>query len=206
MSRLKLPWKQKGRPPSHKSRAMSLQRNSGRESRLLPDSPGVHDCACGTCGPQIIIFQTFLFDSSIPSSITNYTMFYFLTSKSSPKDLWPLRHLIRVTRRHDLTKTILAGNEDFVASSGFISVTSRCAKYLECSAKEQKVIIQSRYNHSKPKLQGLKNVFDEAIKIVLDPKRPKSPKDTKGSCLLQWQHKLFVREERSYLYCLPNVH
>ena len=26
-------------------------------------------------------------------------------SKSDPRDLWPLRHLIRVMRRHDLTKT-----------------------------------------------------------------------------------------------------
>ena len=24
--------------------------------------------------------------------------------KSSPRDLWPLRHLFRVTRRHDMTK------------------------------------------------------------------------------------------------------
>ena len=177
MSRLKLPWKQKARPPSHKSRAMSLQRNSGMESRLLPDSPGVHDCACGTCGPQIIIFQTFLWDSSIPTSFTDYTMFYFLTSKSSPKDLWPLRHLIRVTRRHDLTKTILAGNKDFVASSGFISVTSRCAKYLECSAKEQKVIIQSRYNHSKTQIAGTEKCIWWGNQ---DCSRSKASKGSKG--------------------------
>jgi GTPase SAR1 family protein len=37
-----------------------------------------------------------------------------------------------------------------------------CVKYLECSAKEQ---------------QGLKNVFDESIKIVLNPKGDKSGKE-----------------------------
>ena len=30
--------------------------------------------------------------------------FWFLTLKSNPGDLWPLRQLIRVMRRHDMTK------------------------------------------------------------------------------------------------------
>ena len=54
--------------------------------------------------------QTFVWDSSIPTPVTTYIQtdkgFYFLTLQSNPRDLWPLRHLIRVMRRHDLTKKI----------------------------------------------------------------------------------------------------
>ena len=35
--------------------------------------------------------------------LTNSRYFYFWHTKSDPRDLWPLRHLIRVMRRHDLT-------------------------------------------------------------------------------------------------------
>ena len=34
------------------------------------------------------------------------TIRVFTTLESDPRDLWPLRHLIRVMRRHDLTKKI----------------------------------------------------------------------------------------------------
>ena len=35
----------------------------------------------------------------------------FLTPLSNPRDLWPLRHLIRVMRRHDLTKLTILGHQ-----------------------------------------------------------------------------------------------
>ena len=35
--------------------------------------------------------------------LTQSGYFYFCHTKSDPRDLWRLRHLIRVTRRHDLT-------------------------------------------------------------------------------------------------------
>ena len=35
--------------------------------------------------------------------LTDWQYFYFWHTKSAPRDLWPLRHLIRVMRRHDLT-------------------------------------------------------------------------------------------------------
>ena len=35
---------------------------------------------------------------------TYLSHFWFLTLKSKPRDLWPLRQLFRVMRRHDLTK------------------------------------------------------------------------------------------------------
>ena len=51
--------------------------------------------------------QTFVWDSSIPTPVTDWLTeegFYFLTLESNPRDLRPLRHLVRVMRRHDLTK------------------------------------------------------------------------------------------------------
>ena len=38
--------------------------------------------------------------------LTDSGYFYFWNTKSDPRDLWPLRHLMRVMRRHDLTKKI----------------------------------------------------------------------------------------------------
>ena len=40
----------------------------------------------------------------LPLSLSDYNTFYFLTSKSSPRDLRTLRHLIRVMVRQTLTK------------------------------------------------------------------------------------------------------
>ena len=37
-------------------------------------------------------------------ALTKLTIKAFTTLQSDPRDLWPLRHLIRVMRRHDLTK------------------------------------------------------------------------------------------------------
>ena len=37
-------------------------------------------------------------------TLTPLTIRVFTTLQSEPSDLWPLRHLIRVTRKHDLTK------------------------------------------------------------------------------------------------------
>ena len=61
---------------------------------------------------QVGIFCVFsciacAWDSSLPTNVRRsdpQNTFYFLTSKSHPRDLWPLRHLIRVMRRRDLTK------------------------------------------------------------------------------------------------------
>ena len=56
---------------------------------------------------QFLAVQTRVWDSSIPTPVTTSLTtrtFYFLTSKSDPRDLWPLRHMIRVIMRHDLTK------------------------------------------------------------------------------------------------------
>ena len=50
--------------------------------------------------------QTRVWDSAIPTPVTNYKTFYFLTLKSHPRDLWPLRHLFRVMRRYDMTQKI----------------------------------------------------------------------------------------------------
>ena len=50
--------------------------------------------------------QTRVWDSSIPTPVTHWETFYFLTLKSNPRDLWPLRHLIRVMRKHDLTNIL----------------------------------------------------------------------------------------------------
>ena len=36
--------------------------------------------------------------------LTKLTIRVFTTLQSDPRDLWPLRHLIRVMRRHDMTK------------------------------------------------------------------------------------------------------
>jgi len=46
------------------------------------------------------------------SLITDHSLshFWFLTLKSNPTDLWPLRHLIRVMKRHDLTQKNLPTN------------------------------------------------------------------------------------------------
>jgi len=35
-------------------------------------------------------------------SLTDWQYFYFWHTKSDPRDLWPLRHFIRVMRKHDL--------------------------------------------------------------------------------------------------------
>ena len=71
---------------------------------------------CNKCQLPIILFFGHVF--SCPDfrlrqlytypchSLTESQGFYFLTLKSNPRDLWPLRHLIRVMRRHDLTKKI----------------------------------------------------------------------------------------------------
>ena len=51
---------------------------------------------------------TFL-NTCIPTHLTTYPPTYLANrtpSRSNPEDLWPLRHLIRVIRRHDLTKKI----------------------------------------------------------------------------------------------------
>ena len=37
-------------------------------------------------------------------SLTHSQYFYFWHTKNDPRDLWPLRHLIRVMRRHELTE------------------------------------------------------------------------------------------------------
>ena len=42
---------------------------------------------------------------SVP--LTKLTIRVFTTLQSDPRDLWPLRHLIREMRRHDLTKIYL---------------------------------------------------------------------------------------------------
>ena len=39
----------------------------------------------------------------VTHSLTDSRYFYFWHTKSDPRDLWPLRHLIRVMRRNDLT-------------------------------------------------------------------------------------------------------
>ena len=39
--------------------------------------------------------------------LTKLTIRVFTTLQSEPRELWPLRHLIRVMRRHDLTKKYL---------------------------------------------------------------------------------------------------
>ena len=39
-------------------------------------------------------------------SVSHWRYFYFWHIKSDPRDLWPLRHLIRVIRKHDLTTKI----------------------------------------------------------------------------------------------------
>ena len=39
-------------------------------------------------------------------SLTHWQYFYFWHSKSDPIDLWPLRHLITVMRKHDLTNIL----------------------------------------------------------------------------------------------------
>ena len=41
---------------------------------------------------------------SVP--LTKLTIRVFTTLQSDPRDLWPLRHLIRVMKRHDMTKKI----------------------------------------------------------------------------------------------------
>ena len=38
--------------------------------------------------------------------LTDWDTFWFWHTKSDPRDLWPLRHLIRVMRRHDLRKSL----------------------------------------------------------------------------------------------------
>ena len=44
--------------------------------------------------------------NSLTDWLTHWQTSYFLTLKSNPRDLWPLRHLFRVMRRHDMTKRI----------------------------------------------------------------------------------------------------
>ena len=57
--------------------------------------------------PQVRLFLA-VHNSSIGDlvthSLTNWlTVLLLLTLQSDPRDLWPLRHLIRVMRKHDLT-------------------------------------------------------------------------------------------------------
>ena len=43
----------------------------------------------------------------VPHSLSeSLSQFWFLTLKSDPRDLWPLKHLIRVMRKHDLTNIL----------------------------------------------------------------------------------------------------
>ena len=43
---------------------------------------------------------------SLTHSLTQWDTFCFLTLKSDPRDQWPLRHLITVMRKHDLTNIL----------------------------------------------------------------------------------------------------
>ena len=49
----------------------------------------------------LVTFETF------GQSLTDSQYFYFWHTKSDPRDFWPLRHLIRVMRKHDLTNIVL---------------------------------------------------------------------------------------------------
>ena len=40
---------------------------------------------------------------SLTDWVSQSGYFYFWHTKSNPKDMWPLRHLIRLMRKHDLT-------------------------------------------------------------------------------------------------------
>ena len=48
---------------------------------------------------------TWLKMTFLPAYLTTYLPTYLPPLQSDPRDLWPLRHLIRVMKRHDLTKT-----------------------------------------------------------------------------------------------------
>ena len=45
-----------------------------------------------------------LVTESLTESLSEW--FFILTLQSDPRDLWPLRHLIRVMRKHDLTNIL----------------------------------------------------------------------------------------------------
>ena len=50
---------------------------------------------------------------SLADSLTHSVRyFYFCHTKSNPRDLLPLRHLIRVMRRHDLSEKVLPNSEN----------------------------------------------------------------------------------------------
>ena len=55
---------------------------------------------------------------SLSHSVTQWlsdsvSHFLFLTLKSDPRDLWPLRHLITVMRKHDLTNFLTIFDDNF---------------------------------------------------------------------------------------------
>ena len=89
---------------------------SGIESRTFQRANGKYkDHLVGQLTRQKTTLSPFLAvqNSSIGDLVTHWvthwlshslTDFYFCHTKSNPRDLLPLRHLIRVLRRHDLTE------------------------------------------------------------------------------------------------------
>ena len=70
----------------------------------------LHSCQLCDSFVTVLIFSLAVHNSSIGDlvcplvGLTPLTIRVFTTLQSDPRDLWPLRHLIRVMRRHDLTK------------------------------------------------------------------------------------------------------
>ena len=56
---------------------------------------------------HIFSVQNISIGDLITDWLSHWQYFYFWDTKSDPRDVWPLRHLIRVMRRHDLTKKYL---------------------------------------------------------------------------------------------------
>ena len=59
-----------------------------------------------SCPEQLNRWPCHSLTHSLTQSVTDWGYFYFWDTKSDPRDLWPLIHLIRVMRDHDLTTKI----------------------------------------------------------------------------------------------------
>ena len=58
-------------------------------------------------GGLVTDWLTHSLTDSLTDSLTHWRYFYFWHTQSDTRDLWPLKHLIRELRRHDLTEKIV---------------------------------------------------------------------------------------------------
>ena len=92
---------------------LRLCNQSDPRCRMTPEAPMClslwRQCECVHNAKQdgFLAVHNSSIGDLVTQSVTHSQYFYFCHTKSNPKDLRPLRHLISVMRRHDLTKKYL---------------------------------------------------------------------------------------------------